>query len=225
MKITLYTQAGKKKGDATVSDVVFGAKWNEKLVSQVVRAMEANKRTPVAHAKDRSEVRGGGRKPWKQKGTGQARHGSIRSPLWVGGGKAHGPRNERDYSQKINSKMRANALFSALSSKVSDGSVVFLDALTFDAPKTKEAVTVLESLGGAVNAKDMATRKKNAVLIATTGDAAKTRKSFGNIPSVEVMSASDLNPVAVLKYKYLVMVNPEEASATLEKRVVRNKLK
>lgn len=221
MKITLYTQAGAKKGDATISDVVFGAKWNEKLVSQVVRAMEANARTPVAHAKDRSEVRGGGRKPWKQKGTGQARHGSIRSPLWVGGGKAHGPRNERDYSQKINKQMRARALFSALSAKVNDNAAIFVDALTFDAPKTKDAVDVLASLGKGAGAKDLATRKKNAVLIATMGDAAHTIKSFANLGAVEVMKASDLNPVSVLKYKYLVIVNPEEASKVLESRIAK----
>lgn len=219
MKVTVYTQEGKKKGSADVADAVFGAKWNEPLVSQVVRAMEANKRTPVAHAKDRSEVRGGGRKPWKQKGTAQARHGSIRSPLWVGGGKAHGPRKDRDYSQKINSKMRAGALFSALSAKVADGTALFIDALSFETPKTKDALTVLAALGKAADAKDIATRKNNAVLIATTGDALNTRKSFGNIGAVEVTNASDLNPVQVLKYKYLIVVNPEVASSVLEKRL------
>src|SRR5262249_16420253 len=100
MKADVYNLDNKVVGTVELPDSVFGVKWNAVVVKQILDAQLANKRAPWAHAKDRSEVRGGGRKPWRQKGTGRARHGSTRSPIWVGGGKAHGPRNERDYSQK-----------------------------------------------------------------------------------------------------------------------------
>src|ERR1700691_279808 len=102
MKTSLYNLKNEIVGQTELPDRIFGAKWSPTLVKQVLEAQSANKRSPWAHAKDRSEVRGGGRKPWRQKGTGRARHGSTRSPLWVGGGKSHGPRNERDYTQKVN---------------------------------------------------------------------------------------------------------------------------
>ncbi|MFM2414827.1 MAG: hypothetical protein RI911_520 [Candidatus Parcubacteria bacterium] len=223
MKVTVYTQAGKEKGTVEVSDAVFAAKWNEALVSQVVRGMQANARTPVAHAKDRSEVRGGGRKPWKQKGTGRARHGSSRSPIWVGGGKAHGPVKMRDYSQKINKTMRAKALFSTLSEKIREGKIAFVESLAFDAPKTKDATAVLSALSKNKDFKEMADRRNNAVLIAVTGAVGNIQKSFRNMGNVEVVSTASLNPVAVLKYKYVLITEPESASATLEKRITKTK--
>lgn len=223
MKVTVYTQAGKEKGTVEVSDAVFSAKWNEALVSQVVRGMQANARTPVAHAKDRSEVRGGGRKPWKQKGTGRARHGSTRSPIWVGGGKAHGPVKMRDYSQKINKAMRAKALFATLSEKMREGKVAFVESLTFDAPKTKDAVAVLKAFAKHKDYKDMADRRNNAVLVAVTGAVGNVEKSFRNMNNVEVVSTLSLNPVSVLKYKYVLITEPESASAALEKRITKTK--
>ena len=98
MKTDLYNKGGEKIGNVEVSDRIFGKSWNADLVHQALRVQETNRRERIAHAKDRGEVRGGGRKPWRQKGTGRARHGSIRSPLWVGGGRAHGPNKEKVYS-------------------------------------------------------------------------------------------------------------------------------
>ena len=121
MNADVYNLKNEKVGTVELPESVFGVRWSPVLVKQVAEAQSANARDPWAHTKTRGEVRGGGRKPWRQKGTGRARHGSIRSPLWVGGGKAHGPRNERDYSQKVNKKMKRTALFSVLSRKAKDG--------------------------------------------------------------------------------------------------------
>ena len=104
LETEVYNQKGKAVGKLSLPDEIFGLKWNADLVHQVVVAMQANARIPVAHTKTRGEVSGTGKKPWRQKGTGRARHGSKRSPIWVGGGVAHGPRNEKDYKQKINKR-------------------------------------------------------------------------------------------------------------------------
>ena len=126
MEANVYNKEGKEAGKVTLPESVFNVAWNGDLVHQVVVAMQANARIPWAHTKDRSEVSGTGKKPWKQKGTGNARHGSRRSPIWRTGGVAHGPRNEKSYKQKINKKMRAKALFSVLSKKVEEGEVLFV---------------------------------------------------------------------------------------------------
>src|SRR5438128_620292 len=135
--VDLYNVKREKVGTVELPEAVFGVPWKNAVVKQVLDAQLANRRIPWASAKDRSEVRGGGRKPWRQKGTGRARHGSTRSPIWVGGGKAHGPRPERDYSQKINKKMRRAAIAMVLSKKLTDGELSILDTLTIEAPKTK----------------------------------------------------------------------------------------
>jgi large subunit ribosomal protein L4 len=219
MKTNYYTQDGKKAGTVDVSDAVFGAKWNEDLVAQVVKGMMANKRNNVANSLTREEVRGGGRKPWKQKGTGRARHGSSRSPIWVGGGKAHGPKSERDYTQKINKKMRAGALYSVLSQKMKEGNIVFVDSLNFKLPKTAEAKQAVVNLAKGADMVKMAERRNNAILVATgTGDT-NVVKSFANMGNVQVMKASDLNPMTALSYKYIVMSRPEASSTVLAARM------
>lgn len=221
MESIIYNAQGKKSGTLQLPEKVFGVAWNDALMHQVVTAMQANARTPVAHTKDRGDVSGGGKKPWRQKGTGRARHGSIRSPIWKGGGVTHGPRNEKNYDQRIPKKMRAKALFMALSRKFKDGEVIFVDTFGFDAPKTAAAAKVLSSLSkldGFAKLSGPTAKRRNLALIALADPAEKTIKSFRNIGSTHVSPVRDMNPVSVLKYKYLIIENPEASVAIVESR-------
>jgi large subunit ribosomal protein L4 len=217
METKVYNQKGKEAGSVTLPEAVFAIPWNADMVHQVTVAMMANARTPVAHTKDRSDVRGGGRKPWQQKGLGRARHGSNRSPIWVGGGVAHGPRNEKNYSQKINRKMKAKALYAILSRKFKDNEILFVDSLSFAEPKTKEALSTLKVLGGIKGFEKLSTKRTNTAFIALPSKDKTVEKSFNNFGNIEVGEARNLNPLIVLNYKYLVIANPEESLKTLVK--------
>lgn len=219
MEANIYTQAGKTAGTVTLPESVFGLKWNADLVHQVVVSMESSARTPVAHAKTRGEVSGGGKKPWKQKGTGRARHGSTRSPIWVGGGTTHGPRNDKDYTRKVNKKMKAKALYTILSAKFKKGQILFVDSLAFKAPKTKDAKSTLSSFSKIEGFKDILSKKKNSAWIALSKDSVITKKSFGNFNNVEVDEVRNINPVDLMKYKYLVIENPNESLATVTSKL------
>ncbi|HEY4479922.1 MAG TPA: 50S ribosomal protein L4 [Candidatus Paceibacterota bacterium] len=221
METKVYNQQGKESGSVKLPESIFGLPWDsktERLVHQVYVAMAGNQRTPTAHTKNRGEVSGTGKKPWKQKGTGRARHGSRRSPIWVGGGVAHGPRNERDYSRKINKKMKNKALFAVLSRKFKDGEMVFLDNLLFKTPKTKEAKGIVNSLAK-VKPFESINRKKNAAFIALADKDENVKKSFGNFGNLEVGEVKDLNTADVLKYRYIVIANPEKSIQTLSSRI------
>jgi len=210
---------GEETGKITLPENIFGVAYNADLLHSVVTAMQANNRTPVAHTKDRGEVRGGGKKPWKQKGTGRARHGSSRSPIWKGGGVTHGPRNEKIYTQKINRQARQKALLVALSRKFKDGEIIFVDSINMEVPKTVQAKAVITGL---TNAGFKFKRATNAALIALTDRHAPTMKSFANIGNINVEEVRTLNPVNVLSSKYLIISNPEAAFVTLgKKRVVK----
>lgn len=219
METTIYTLEGKANGNVTLPPAVFGAPWNADLVHGVVVAMQGNARANTAHTKDRSEVRGGGKKPWKQKGTGRARHGSRRSPIWVGGGIAHGPRNDRDYTTKINRKVRAKALATTLSKKFADGEVIALEALAFTEPKTALAKTIITALAKGSGKDDLATKRKNAALVIVPKRHEATEKSFKNFGHIVVAQAKDINPVDLLTFKYVIITQPADTLATLEKRV------
>jgi large subunit ribosomal protein L4 len=176
--------------------------------------MRGNARAGTAHTKGRGEVRGGGRKPWKQKGTGKARHGSSRSPIWVGGGVTHGPRTEKDYSRKINQKVRQKALLVALSRKYRDGEITFVDSLVFETPKASSAKDFLSAL--------KIDKKKNAAYIVLPARHLPTLKSFRNFGNVEAGQVADLNPVSVLSKKQLIIAEPKSALEILsKKRVVK----
>jgi len=219
METKVFTQEGKEHGTIALPDAVFGAKWNADLVHEVVVAMQSNARECTAHTKDRSEVSGGGKKPWRQKGTGRARHGSRRSPIWTGGGVTFGPRNEKDYSKKINKKARQKALAATLSKKFADSELIFVDALTFGEPKAAAAKQVVAALAKGAGQETLATKRKNAALVVLSGRDENTEKSFRNFGNIEVKPVKDINPVDLLTYKYVILTEPAKALETLESRI------
>lgn len=191
-KVDILNIKGEKVDEMTLDDAIFGIKPNEAVVHQVVVALLANKRQGTQSAKTRSEVRGGGRKPWRQKGTGRARAGSIRSPLWKGGGVIFAPK-PRDYSKKINKKMNRLAMKSVFSSKVQENELYILDELNMDTPKTKEMVSILGNL------------KSNKALIVLEKNDENIYKSARNIPGVEVATVETINVYDMLKYYDLIL--------------------
>lgn len=213
----IFNAQGKKFGTLQLPENVFGVKWNDSLMHQVVTSMQDNARTPVAHTKGRGDVRGGGRKPWKQKGTGRARHGSSRSPIWKGGGVTHGPTNEKVFARTIPQKMRARALFMALSKKLADGQIVFVNSFEIEKPSTATAKKALVALSKSGFEKLNAS-KNNVALVAFADAKEASTKSFRNISNVRYSAVRDLNPVAVLKHSYLILENPEAAVAILAHR-------
>src|SRR3990172_10042846 len=176
-----HNQIGEKIGQQKLSAAVFGAKIVPHLIHEAVVSMRSNARRSTAHTKTRGEIRGGGKKPWQQKGTGRARHGSTRSPIWRGGGVTHGPRNEKVYARVIPKKMRAKALFMALSRKLRDNELLLVDSFGFTAPSTANAKKTLLAFSNLSGFERIAGKKRNAALIALTNDASASHKSFRNI--------------------------------------------
>ncbi len=211
LEAQIYTQDGKKKDTVSLPENIFGCPWNADLVHQVVVSQASNLRRGTAHAKDRGDVRGGGRKPWRQKGTGRARHGSRRSPIWVGGGVTHGPRAEKRYNKKINTKMRSGALRALLSQKYRDGEVLFVDSLGFSEPKTAEAKKVLQSLSGIKGFEDLATKKHNAALVAFGQRNENALKSFKNMGNIDATEITNVSAHHLVQSKYLIIIEPEES--------------
>lgn len=193
MELKVYNQKGEETGKIKTPEGVFGLAWNPNLVHQVAVAMLANKRSATAHAKGRGEVRGGGRKPWRQKGTGRARHGSIRSPIWRGGGVTFGPVKEKKYHQKINKKMRSKALLVALSRKAKDNEIIVLDNLALKSAKTKEAASIIKALG-----------LKGTALFLLDKKSEEITRGFRNLPNAATGEARNLNLLDVLNKKYIV---------------------
>ena len=209
MEMPVYSMAGKEVSTIVLPAELFSAPWKADLVHQVSTAMQANLRQNRAHTKDRAEVSGGGKKPWKQKGTGQARHGSSRSPIWRHGGVTFGPRAERNYNEKINRKMRVGALAAVLSRKAKDGEIILVDKISFAKPKTAEAKGIIAVLAKGAKADRLANKKTNATLIALAKYDESTIKSFRNMSNIQTEEARNLNIVDILSHKYLIIENPE----------------
>ncbi len=216
METKIYNTEGKETGTMTLPENLFGLPWNADLMHQVVVSMRSNARAGTANTKGRGEVRGGGRKPWQQKGTGRARHGSIRSPIWKGGGVTHGPLSEKNYDKKINRQARQKALLIALSRKFKDGELILINAIETQEPKSKAAKGILSGLAKA----GLTYKRKNAALIALPAAHVPTMKSFNNFGNVEVVDVRNLNPISVLSNKFLILANPAAAIEILSKKKV-----
>jgi len=221
MESSIYNVQGKKVGTITLPEAIFNVSWNDSLMHQVITSMQDNARTNVAHTKGRGEVRGGGKKPWKQKGTGRARHGSSRSPIWVGGGVTHGPINAKVFARAIPKNMRNKALAMALSKKLADGEVLFVERFGISAPKTAEAKKALNALASVKGFERISSKRKNAALIAAPEKNDAMQKSFRNIGSTAIVSVQNLNPVSVLRNTYLVLENPQASLTVLESRFAK----
>ncbi|AZN38426.1 50S ribosomal protein L4 [Paenibacillus albus] len=192
-KVALFSVNGSQVGEVELSEAVFGVEPNVHVLHSAVLLQQASERRGTHKTKGRSEVRGGGRKPWKQKGTGRARQGSIRSPQWVGGGTVFGP-TPRSYSFKLPKKVRRLAIKSALSSKVVDNEIIVLDQLTFAAPKTKEFAAILNNLKVARKA-----------LVVTANYEDNVALSARNLPNVKFVAADGINVLDVMKYDKLII--------------------
>jgi large subunit ribosomal protein L4 len=199
--VSVYNIEGKEVGSLELNDAVFGVEMNEHLVHMAVVSQLANNRQGTQSAKTRAEVSGGGRKPWRQKGTGHARQGSTRSPQWKGGGVVFAPK-PRDYSFKMNKKEKRIALLSALTSRVSEKKIVVLDDIKFDEVKTKKFASVMENL------------KLNKALVVLNDNDKNVILSARNIPTVKVAQTNTINVYDILKYDTLVLT--KAAVATIE---------
>ena len=194
MKVPLRDITGKVIDETDLRDEIFGIVPNEAVMHQALVRQLANARLASARTKTRGEVRGGGRKPWRQKGTGRARHGSIREPQWRGGGVVFGPQPGRNYRKAMPRKMRRLALRSALSVKARDGELILLDKLELPSPNTKQVFSALSGLTG----------DSSALILLPEGDT-NVEKSVGNLPHAKTLRAQYLNLVDILGHDYLVV--------------------
>lgn len=205
MKTKIYNLKGEVVGEQELNPGVFGVKVKPVVVQQVVVAQQANSRAPFAHAKGRAEVRGGGRKPWKQKGTGRARHGSIRSPLWKGGGVTFGPTKIRNFKKGINKKMKQSALRMVLSDKQANERLVVVETLALPEIKTKSIVQALSKLP----------IKGHKTLLILDKEAKNVPRSARNLPDVSMLGAQSLNVVDLLGSQTVIV--PISALQTIDK--------
>ncbi len=225
-KVKYYNQQAEVLGEMELNPKIFDVKINPALVHQTVVAQMANMRQVLAHTKGRGEVRGGGKKPWRQKGTGRARHGSIRSPIWRGGGVTFGPTKERNFKKDINKKMKQKAMLMALSDKVSSKNLVILDKLTVDEFKTKKFNAIISAFEKEVlkrrqpdsqtarqpgekksdkKKKEAEKKNKRSILIINGVNDEKVTKSARNLPGIRLINSDNINIVDLLKYRNLIL--------------------
>ncbi|MEK7473146.1 MAG: 50S ribosomal protein L4 [Patescibacteria group bacterium] len=202
--VSIYTQDGTSVGEMSLPEAYFGVKAKPKLVHEVLVAQQANRRKSIANTKNRGEVSGGGKKPWKQKGTGRARQGSIRSPQWIGGGIVFGPRSERNFSLKVNRKTKQKALFMALSDKVAHKSLLVIDSIATEPAKTKSVATMVKKLPVG-----------RTTLIVAPASNASLMRMVRNLPNVKLVTAQSVNLEDVLKYRSVAFL--KDAVAAFEK--------
>jgi large subunit ribosomal protein L4 len=216
-KVNVYNQKGEVVGEALLPKEIFDVAIKDALIKQVADIQMANQRQVLASTKDRAQVRGGGKKPWRQKGTGRARHGSRRSPLWKGGGITFGPTKERNYEKKISKKMRKLALFMVLSGKAKENVLVVLDSLKLEAAKTKLMAGVIKNLKDNVDI----LKKKGKILIAIPEKDDLIIRATKNIPNIQMIEARNLNVLDLLSYKFLIM--PKDSIKVVKETFLKEK--
>lgn len=212
MKLTVYNTEGKETGEVLLPKEIFDVKLNQDLLWQVVVSQTANRRHVIANTKDRSEVSGGGKKPWRQKGTGRARHGSSRSPIWRHGGITFGPTKEVNFKKEIPSKIKRLALFMVLSEKARNNFIVILDELKSENKKTKQIALILKNLPskGSRSAIILPSMDRNIILASR------------NIAGINTLQAKDLNALDLLSVKYLIM--PKESIKTIKETFLKKEI-
>lgn len=205
MKVNLYNQGGEVIGEVQLPARVFGVAVDHDLLHQAAVAQLANRRQVLAHTKDRSEVSGGGKKPWRQKGTGRARHGSIRSPIWKGGGVAFGPSKDRNFSVKINKKVKRKAIFMALSGKVKDQQLLVLDGMAVNEAKTKILVSILKTIASKFTGYKSSKTRPDSILMISDRNDEKIIRAINNIGFAKALDAKSLNVLDLLSCKYILL--------------------
>ncbi len=206
MQTKLYNQAGEVVGEIQLPESIFGLKVSSDVIHQAMMAQAANSRQVLAHTKDRAEVSGGGKKPWRQKGTGRARHGSIRSPLWKGGGVTFGPNKYRNFSVKINKKTKRKAIFMVLSGKANDQEILVLDKILLDESKTKVFAEILKTISGKIKGYRSSKAKNDRLLVVFPKSEPKAERAIRNIQYAKALSATSLNVLDLLSYKYILLM-------------------
>ncbi len=215
MKVSVYNQKGDLTQEIELNDQIFGQKFNSQFIHQIYTKILSNRRQPIASTKDRSEVKGGGRKPWPQKGTGRARHSSIRSPLWKGGGITFGPRQkERNFKKKINRKENKIALSQILSQKLKDKEIIIVENLEIEKTKTKEIYSLLNNLIKKEKGKPF----KKTILLIESKDK-EIKRISRNIPSLKVMTVESIDLLDLLNCKYLIL--KKDILPLLEKLIIK----
>jgi len=210
MKAPIYNLKGESKENVELASSVFGKKFNNALVYQAYKDLVSNQRRSLAFAKNRSEVRGGGRKPWVQKGTGRARHGSIRSPLWKGGGVTFGPRSkEKNQKKKINKKVKEEALKMVLSQKLKDNEIKIIEDIKIEKPKTNLVDSLCKNIVGKKE-------KMPSILLIVHSQEKDLFRSAQNLPYLKVINVENINLIDFLNYKYLLF--SKKGLSALEKK-------
>ncbi len=210
-EVSVYNLKGEASGKVKLNDDIFGVTVRPKVLYQAVVAQQANSREVLAHTKTRGEVRGGGKKPWKQKGTGRARHGSSRSPIWIGGGVTFGPRNNRNFSIKINKKVKRSAITMSLSDKAEKNNIFILENFNLDVKKTKNIYELFQALklrrkkSGEKKDEGKVQRKEKSILVVLPRENKDLVKVFNNIPRVQTIAPNSLNAVDVAKNEFLLV--------------------
>ena len=199
IKIKIHNKEAEETKDIELSNSIFGLKANKDLIHQVITAQLGNQRQVLAHTKDKSEVRGGGKKPWNQKGTGRARAGSNRSPIWIGGGVTFGPRKERNFKKDINKKMKQKAMFMVLSDKIKNKNLVLINKIELNEYKTKAFNEIITNFEKKVF--KLENKNKRSIIIVCGKKDEKIKRSGKNLPGIKIINSDNINILDLLKYK------------------------